>query len=216
MTRSIRGSRRAAVVLGGMAAATGLLASGCGTGQIAETAIKEPSIQGVNTQTPDNGYKIRGLVVEYPGPDGYRAGADAPVSAVIYNDTRSPAIVTVTTDSAHDIVLAGTAGSTASATPDGSTIPDPSAGLSAPPGGPARIEIPALGYAQLNLQGGRYLQLIGLNESLRAGQQVNLVFDFGSGGTISTPVPVSVPLSPVAPPSPVIEVEGGEEGGHGD
>ncbi|MFI6823573.1 hypothetical protein ACIBJE_21920 [Micromonospora sp. NPDC050187] len=246
MTRSIRGSRRAAVLLAG-AAATGLLVSGCGTGQIAETAVKEPSVQGVNTGTPDGTYLVRGLVVDFPGGEGYPAGGDAPLSVVLYNDTPDPVTVTVSTDSAREIVLAG-AGASPSASPAGPSepvTPSPSAPASpsgpasptpadpasptptgqvspsptetAPAGAPPTVEIPPFGYAQLNRQGGRFLQLVGLNEQLRAGQQVNLIFDFGNGKRVTTPAPVGVPLSPQAPPSPIIERhggEGGEEGGH--
>ncbi|OZV79723.1 hypothetical protein CA850_16775 [Micromonospora echinospora] len=252
MTRSIRGSRRAAVLLAGAAAATGLLVSGCGTGQIAETAVKAPSVQGVNTGTPDGTYLVRGLVVDFPGGEGYPAGGDAPLSVVLYNDTPDPVTVTVSTDSAREVVLAG-AGASPSASPSEPTPASPSApaspsvpaspsasgsaspsapGLTSPsptdqvspsptettPAGAApTVEIPPFGYAQLNQQGGRYLQLVGLNEALRAGQQVNLVFDFGNGKRVSTPAPVGVPLSPQAPPSPIIERHGGggeEEGGH--
>ncbi|MEH0982770.1 hypothetical protein [Micromonospora sp. CPCC 205556] len=238
MTRSIRGSRRAALLLSGMAAATALLATGCGTGQVAETANKEPSIQGINVQTPDNEYKVRSLYVEYPGATGYPAGANAPLNAVLYNDTESPVTVTVTTDSAREVVITGQAepgtqagvsspsapataspSASGSASPSGSASASPSESASpspsAPAGEPARIEIPALGYVQLNLQGGRSLQLVGLKESLRPGQQVNLTFDFGNGRTIDTPAPIAVPLTPVPEPSPIIHREGGsgEEGG---
>ncbi|MFG1799209.1 hypothetical protein ACGFI4_03390 [Micromonospora carbonacea] len=253
MTRSIRGSRRAALLLSGVAAATGLLATGCGAGQVAETAIKEPSVQGVNTQTADNAYKVRGLYVEYPGPGGYQAGANAVVNAVLYNDTQSPVTVTVTTDGARDIVISGGASASASpsasasespsegaspsgsaspsegASPSGSGSPSGSAGPSegasegpsaapspsAPAGETARFEIPALGYVQLNVQGGRPLQLVGLNQALLAGQQVNLTFDFGNGRTISTPAPVGVPLTPLPQPSQIVQREGahGAEGG---
>ncbi|MFC8849428.1 MULTISPECIES: hypothetical protein [unclassified Micromonospora] len=235
MTRSIRGSRRAALLLSGVAAATGLLATGCGAGQVAETAMKEPSVQGVNIQTPDNAYKVRGLYVEYPGAEGYQAGANAAVNAVLYNDTQSPVTVTVTTDSARDIVISGGASASASpsasasespsenASPSGSASPSegaaesPSASPSpsAPAGEPARFEIPALGYVQLNVQGGRPLQLVGLNQALLAGQQVNLTFDFGNGRVLTTPAPVGVPLTPLPQPSQIVQREGahGAEGG---
>ncbi|MGB2572305.1 hypothetical protein ACPFP2_28255 [Micromonospora citrea] len=236
MTRSIRGSRRAALLLSGMAAATALLVTGCGAGQVAETANKEPSIQGVNVQTPDNAYKVRGLYVEYPGGEGYKTGGNAGVNTVIYNDTRDPVTVTVTTDSAREIVLTGATGSpspsataspsespsesaspSASGSPSASPSETASPSPSAPAGEPARIEIPALSYVQLTVAGGRHLQLIGLNENLLAGQQVNLTFDFGNGRTISTPAPVGVPLTPAAAPSPIIHREGdlGKEDGHG-
>ncbi|MEU1605314.1 hypothetical protein [Micromonospora matsumotoense] len=259
MTRSIRGSRRA-TLLSGLVGATALLATGCGAGQVSETANKQPSVQGVNVQTSDNAYKVRGLYVEYPGESGLASGANAALNTVIYNDTPDPVTVTVTTDSARQIVLTGTAGSASpsgsaspaeSASPSGSASPSaspsgsaspaetaspdgdaspssdaspsggaspsegasPSAGPSAPAGEPARIEIPALGYVQLNVQNGRHLQLVGLNEALRTGQQVNLTFDFGGGRTVSTPVPVGVPLSPNPPASPIVHREGGEESG---
>ncbi|MDH6461437.1 copper(I)-binding protein [Micromonospora sp. A200] len=240
MTRSIRGSRRAALLLSGMAAATALLATGCGAGQVAETANKAPSIQGINVQTPDNAYKVRGLYVEYPGTEGLRTGVNAALNAVIYNDTRDPVTVTVTTDSAREVVITGKPGSTPppegtapsasasphaespsphaeSPSPSGSASASPSesasASPSAPAGQPARFEIPAQSYVQLNVQGGRYLQLVGLTEALRVGQQVNLTFDFGNGRTIQTGAPIGVPLTPAAPVSPIIEREGGHEGG---
>ncbi|WP_089157519.1 hypothetical protein [Micromonospora sp. NBS 11-29] len=255
MTRSIRGSRGPALLLAGTAAAS-LLLSGCGAGQIAETANKIPSVQGVNVQTSDNLYKVRGLYVQSPGPQGYEAGADAPLNVVIYNDSQAPVTVTVTTDSARDIRLAG-GGSAEGATPTGSptepasaspTATDPSASPSqslevpaspsagesgsaspspsetgsAPAGQPARIEIPALGYAQLNSGNPRFLQLIGLSQKLLVGQQVNLTFDFGDGKVIRTPAPIGIPLTPPAQPSAVVNPrehsgeQGGVEGGsHG-
>ncbi|WBB74116.1 hypothetical protein O7602_00695 [Micromonospora sp. WMMD1128] len=256
MTRSIRGSRRPALLLAGTAAA-GLLLAGCGTGQVAETANKIPSVQGVNVQTSDNLYKVRGLYVQFPGPQGYEAGANAPLNVVIYNDSEAPVTVTVTTDSARDILLTGAAGASGAATPtgsptepasvsptaadpsaspsqslevpaspsageSGSASPSPSESESAPAGQPARIEIPALGYAQLNSGNPQFLQLVGLNQKLVVGQQVNLTFDFGNGQVIRTPAQVGVPLTPEAPPSAVVNPrehaaeEGGVEGGsHG-
>ncbi|MBQ1072400.1 hypothetical protein KBX06_04345 [Micromonospora sp. C31] len=241
MTRSIRGSRRAALLLSGMAAATGLLLSGCGAGQVSETANKEPSVQGVNLSAPNGEYAVRGLLVDFPGTDGYPAGANAVLNAVIYNDSRNPVTVTVTTDSAREVVITGT-GATASppASPSGSPSPDPSGSQPASPGAPespsgsaspeapqspsapespaapagepARIEVAPLSYVQLNTEADRVLQLIGLDESLRSGQNVFVTFDFGNGVTLTGPAPVAVPLTPAARPSPIIEREGGYEG----
>ncbi|MEW2443493.1 hypothetical protein [Micromonospora marina] len=246
MTRSIRGSRGPALLLAGTAAAS-LLLSGCGAGQISETANKIPSVQGVNVQTSDDLYKVRGLYVQFPGPAGYEAGSNAPVNVVIYNDSEKPVTVTVTTDSAREIVLTGSgAGESGAATPTGSptepataspTATDPSASPSqslevpgspsaspspsesAPAGQPARIEIPALSYAQLNAGNPRFLQLVGLNQKLLAGQQVNLTFDFGDGKVVTTPAPIGVPLTPEATPSKIVEPrhvgeDSGVEGGH--
>ncbi|GAA4564659.1 hypothetical protein GCM10023176_11120 [Micromonospora coerulea] len=244
MTRSIRGSGRAALLLAGTAAA-GLLLSGCGTGQVAETANKIPSVQGVNVQTSDNLYKVRGLYVQYPGTEGYPAGADAALNVVIYNDSQAPVTVTVTTEGARDILLTGATPAGAQPSPTVSptepasaspTATDPSASPSeslgasesasatpsapasppAPAGQPARLEIPALGYVQLLATGGGpHLQVVGLKEKLLAGQKVELVFDFGGGRTLKTGAPVGVPFTPGAPPSPIISREGGYEGGEG-
>ncbi|MET8085189.1 hypothetical protein [Micromonospora sp. NPDC005237] len=247
MTRSIRGSRRAALLLSGMAAATSLLASGCGAGQVAETALKEPSVQGVNLTTPNGAYSVRGLLVTYPGTEGYRAGQDAPLNAVIYNDSKSTVTVTVTTQSAREVLISGgsasptpSASESASATPSapesrsaspsatpsetGSSSATPSAPESArasgsasaaAPGQPARIELAPLSYLQLNSEATTQLRLIGLTEALRSGQNVVVTFDFGNGNTVTGQAPIAVPLTPAAPPSPIIEREGGYEGDEG-
>ncbi|MFU8854485.1 hypothetical protein ACNAW0_26415 [Micromonospora sp. SL1-18] len=233
MTRSIRGSGRAALLLAGTAAAASLLLSGCGTGQVAETAIKVPSSQGVNVQTANNLYLVRGLYVQYPGTEGYQPGSDAPLNVVIYNDSTTPVTVTVTTDGARDILLTGSDASGPQASPTNSPT-EPAAGSptpsnpnaspsqalgsgepasaspsaspseSTPTGLPARIEIPAKGYAQLSPSSDRFLQLVGLNDRLLSGQQVSLTFDFGNGETIRTGAPIGVPLTPAAVPSPVV------------
>ncbi len=242
MTRSIRGSRRAALLVAGVAATTGLLLSGCGAGQVSETANKVPSVQGVNVQTANGEYAVRGLLLAFPGIEGYQAGANAVLNAVIYNDSADPVTVTVTTDDAREVVVTGTdataspaqsptgspsatpsAEASATPSPEGTGSPSPDAeptgspSPTAPAGQPARIEIPALSYVQLNTEGRQVLQLIGLNEALRSGQNVFVTFDFGNGHTVTAPAPVAVPLTPAPQPSPIIEREGGYEGqeGHG-
>ncbi|MER7459707.1 hypothetical protein [Micromonospora sp. NPDC126480] len=235
MTRSIRGSRRAALLVSGVAATTGLLLSGCGTGQVSETANKVPSVQGVNAETANGEYAVRGLLLAFPGTDGYEAGANAVLNAVIYNDSPNPVTVTVTTEDAREVVVTATDATAAPAapsptespsatpSPEGTASPGPDATPTGSPSPtasatqPAQIDIPALSYVQLNTEGQQVLQLIGLDESLRSGQNVFVTFDFGDGNTITAPAPVAVPLTPAAPPSPIIEREGGYEGqeGHG-
>ncbi|MFF5178803.1 hypothetical protein ACFY2Q_12360 [Micromonospora sp. NPDC000316] len=252
MTRSIRGSRRAGLLLVGIAAATGLLASGCGTGQVAETALKEPSVQGVSLTTANGAYAVRGLLVDYPGTEGYKAGQDALLNAVIYNDSKSTVTVTVTTESARELVISsGSASATPSAEASGSASPSASASPStsesgspspsatpsgtgsssatpsapesarasgsaspAAPGQPARIELAPQSYLQLNSEATSQLRLIGLNEALRSGQNIVVTFDFGNGNTVTSPVPIAVPLTAPPVPSPIIERLGGhDEGG---
>ncbi|WFE51414.1 hypothetical protein [Micromonospora sp. WMMD1155] len=253
MTRSIRGSRRAALLLSGIAAAS-LLASGCGTGQIAETALKEPSVQGVNLTTDNGSFSVRGLLVDYPGAEGYRAGQDATLGAVIYNDSKETVTVTVTTESAREVVISGGSASPSPSAESTSTSPSPSGSVSpstptsrsaspsvtpsetgsssatpsapesarasgsaspAAPGQPARIELAPLSYIQFNSEATSQLRLIGLTEALRSGQNVVVTFDFGNGNTVTGQAPIAVPLTPAAPPSPIIEREGGYEGDEG-
>ncbi|MBQ1052101.1 hypothetical protein KBX50_27050 [Micromonospora sp. C51] len=239
MRRSIRGSRRAAVLLPGIAAAAGLLLSGCGAGQISETANKVPSVQGANLAAGDGKYAVRGALVAYPGVEGYQAGDNALLNVVLYNDSADPVTVTVTSSNAREVVLTSVAAATSpsptasptaspspeqspegspspdnSASPDSSPAPDESPSPSpteSPSAGPARIEIPPLSYVQLNTEGEQVLQLVGLNEALLAGQNVTLTFDFG-GETVTSPAPIAVPLTPAPEPSPIIERHTGYEG----
>ncbi len=241
MTRSIRGSRRAAVLLPGIVTAAGLLLlSGCGAGQISETANKVPSIQGIDLQADAGAYGVRSVLVAYPGVEGYQAGDNAVLNAVFYNDSPNPVTVTVTSSDAREVVLTtvsaatspsptGSPTPTATSSPEGTPGPDespsgspspgesPTAGVpEAPAGAPARIEIPPLSYVQLNTEGEQVLQLLGLNSAVLAGQNVTVTFDFGGGDSVTTPAPVAVPLSPPPPPSPIIERHTGfeGEGGH--
>ncbi|GIJ21807.1 hypothetical protein [Micromonospora lutea] len=239
MRRSIRGSRRAAVLLPGIAAAAGLLLSGCGAGQISETANKVPSVQGANLQAGDGKYAVRGALIAYPGVEGYQAGDNALLNVVLYNDSPDPVTVTISSPDAREVVLTTVAAATSpsptgspsptdspspeqspesspspgdSPSPDDSPSPSPS---ESPTAGPARVEVPPLSYVQLNTEGEQVLQLLGLNEARLAGQNVTLTFEFG-GETITSPAPIAVPLTPAPQPSPIIErhTEYEGEGGH--
>ncbi|MFC0098870.1 hypothetical protein ACFFKH_15235 [Micromonospora marina] len=67
----------------------------------------------------DGEYAVRGLLLAYPGVDGYPAGGDAPLHAVLYNDSKSPVTVTVTSEDAREVVLVATNRDLpATATPD--------------------------------------------------------------------------------------------------
>ncbi|MBU8861648.1 MULTISPECIES: hypothetical protein [unclassified Micromonospora] len=215
-TRPARRRLRAALVAG--LAAGNLLLAACGAGQIAETAEKDPSIQGVNLSSDNGEYAVRGLLLAYPGVGGYPAGGDAPLHAVLYNDSKSPVTVTVTSEDAREVVLVATNRDLpATSTPDRT----PASG-SPGPGGPtvgsrqpARIDLPPLGFVRFNEQSGRSFALLGLDESLRSGQNATVTFDFGNGQRITGPAPVAASLTPIAPPPAVVEPEeaGIHEGG---
>lgn len=219
MTRSIRG-RRGRLLLAGTVTATALLASGCGAGQIAETANFAPGVPGVSATTPDGRFKIVNLAIAYPGPDGYAAGADAPLILAIHNDTLEPATVEISTTDARAVVLdsgpagasptapesspAGPADATtspdATATPATGTTADP-AGTAPPalpvPTGPARVEVPPTGIVLLNgVTDGPQLRLVGLGRPLVVGEGVTVVFNFG-GQRLELPARVAIPRTPL-------------------
>ncbi|MEW2444730.1 S1C family serine protease [Micromonospora marina] len=80
---------------------------------------------------------------------------------------------------------------------------------------PARVDLPPLGFLRFDEQSGRSFTLLGLDRSLRSGQNATVTFDFGTGRRITGPAPVAASLTPIAPPPAVVEREeaGIHEGG---
>ncbi len=187
MTRSNIGTRRAAALLSGVVAA-GLLLSGCGTGQIAETADTVPAVHGANAElvTEGGSYKLRNVGVVF-NEDGYAAGEDAPLEMALFNDTGEAVTVRISSAGARGVRLVDPS-ATPSPTP---AAPSPSASASepsdsespsespvgsrlpsprrrrlppSPAAGPATVRIPANGFVLLNTTEGRHLELVGLQE----------------------------------------------------
>ncbi|MFC7549799.1 hypothetical protein [Plantactinospora sp. GCM10030261] len=133
MRRSIRGAGRAGLwTTGGVAAAT-LLLSGCGSGQVAETAAQAPAIAGVNVQTDDDSFKVRNLAIGYPGVEGYPSGGNAPLTGALYNDSTDPITVTVRATGVQSVALRS--GTSASNPPGaGQITPGPAGSASVSPG----------------------------------------------------------------------------------
>jgi hypothetical protein len=149
------GTRRA-VLVAGVATVTAAALGACSAGQIAETSLKNSSVQGVNAQNADGSVLIRGLAVAYKDPAGYPAGGKAPIEVNFYNQTTQPITVLVSSQppaagenvvAARSVLLVGgepttpatgipePAGSRPAATPDpdvSDTITQPSADPSAP------------------------------------------------------------------------------------
>ncbi|MEV4704752.1 hypothetical protein [Actinoplanes sp. NPDC049316] len=129
------GTRRA-VLATGVATVAAVALAACSAGQVAETALKRPSNAGVNVDNADRSVFIRNLSVQYPGVEGYAAGEDAPLEVGIFNQTREPITVLVSSQpysgatesqgivSARQIGLVGGGAATPSA--PGSAIPEPS------------------------------------------------------------------------------------------
>jgi copper(I)-binding protein len=88
------GTRRAVLAAGAAAVVAAVLA-GCSAGQVAETSLKRPSDQGVNSDNSDGSVAVRNLSVVYNGTEGYAAGDNAPLELGLYNQTTQPITVTV-------------------------------------------------------------------------------------------------------------------------
>jgi hypothetical protein len=96
------GTRRAALATG-VATLAAVALAGCSAGQVAETALKNPSVYGVNSDSSDRSVFIRNLAVAYPGTAGYPAGADAPLQVGLYNQTKQAITVLVSSQPATDV-----------------------------------------------------------------------------------------------------------------
>ena len=224
MTRSKFRTRRASVLLAGLAvaASASLLMSGCGSGQTSSTADTVAAVDGVNADlTANNGqgsYSVRNLTVAFK-LDGYPSGSDARLSLALYNNTGEPVTVTVTSPAAQAVRLVNPnatpstvpAEPTATPSADATTTPTAPAAQAtqAPVGGPAEITVPPAGFVQLNQQQGSFLLLTGLSQGLNAADSVPVVFDFG-GQQLATQAGLAVPLSPVPRGPKVVPDEGDE------
>ena len=136
------GSRRA-VLSAGVAALAAVAIAGCSAGQVAETAIKRSSSQGVSANNSNNTVGIRDLMVGYHGTAGYAAGDSAPLQVGIYNLTTQEVTVLVSStppgnSAADQTVVSGSmvqliGGSSAPGAPSSGASAEPSAGASAEP-----------------------------------------------------------------------------------
>ncbi|MEV6297778.1 hypothetical protein AB0M02_00055 [Actinoplanes sp. NPDC051861] len=229
------GTRRAALVAGAATVAV-LALGGCSAGQVAETAILDTPIAGVDTETADGSVFVRNLQIQYNGVKGYAAGANAPVELSLYNQTNEPVTVAISSRpleraqvvSASQVGLVSAAAATTPATEASEPAADasePATGESAEPGAssapatpaptvaPARVEIPAQGSALFRPGDAKELQVIGLSEELVPGTAVNLVFEFSNGApSLELQAPVAIPLSPA--PRVAGETGEGEAEGH--
>lgn len=184
----------------------GLALAGCGAGQDAATSSARTSIPGVNAD--DQGVAIRNARVPF-APQGYPAGADAPVELSVINngpepvqlvDQSSPVAGTVTVVSA--VPVGGSTGPGGEEPPSGE---QPPGGEGPPNGGAGPQLLLAPGEAVTAT-----LQVAGLREPLTGIGSLPLVltFDNGAGFTLA------VPSAPPSEPQPREPVEPAEEEEH--
>ncbi|GIF11180.1 hypothetical protein [Actinoplanes teichomyceticus] len=88
------GTRRAALVAGAATVAVIALA-GCSAGQVAETAMLDTPIVGVDANSADDSVFVRDATVQYNGLEGYAKDANAPLQLSLYNQTTTELTVTI-------------------------------------------------------------------------------------------------------------------------
>jgi hypothetical protein len=220
------GTRRAALVAGAATAAA-LALGACSAGQVAETAMLDTPIAGVNAESGDGKVLVRNLQVEYNGVEGYQAQENAPLELSLFNETNESVTVTIssqTTDqrqvvSGKQVGFVSTAtvttpGEVAGASADPSAPVEPSA--SAEPATtvrPAQIKLDPQGAAVFRPTDAAQLQIVGLSGELKPGMTVNLVFEFSNNATpLVVQAPVASPLTPA--PRGSAEIAEETEGGH--
>lgn len=205
------GTRRVAMLAGAATVAAVALA-GCSAGQVAETSLKKPSNQGVNSQNTTGSVLIRNLAVSYNGPAGYQAGSNAPIEVNLYNQTANAITVMVASAppasgapasgvvTAQQVGLLGGAAAAAapSAAPsDSASASAPATAPTAPQPEPARLTIAPLGSVSFLPGDAKTLEAVGLSGKLAPGNQLSLVFKFSDGSPdLAVLAPVAIPLSP--------------------
>jgi hypothetical protein len=86
-----RSTRSAAVTAA--AGLLGLVLTGCGAGQDAQTSLTLPSVPGVNLDAADGSILIRNAYLVFDA-DGYPVAGEAPIQVWIYNTTSRPVRLT--------------------------------------------------------------------------------------------------------------------------
>lgn len=222
-------ARRIAVaaVVAGVAAAVAL--TGCSSGQITQTGSQVAAVPGTDVDAGQ--VALRNLVIQYPGPEGYQAGDDAPLIVRVFNNGLTPITLTgVSADKAGSVSLVGTpevvptteappppATTTAPASPDTTTTAtgeppatataEPTPTPTRAPAAPISITIPPQSFVLLVPGQGSngYLRLDGLTEAITPGESTQVTFTFSDGTTATLPVPLAPPTSEVPRATPIIE-----------
>ena len=108
-------------VLAGLGLVAGLALSGCAAGQVSQTAVQSPTIDGISAQVGT--MSIRNLALEYPTQGSYDKGGDARLRMVIANDSSSgDTLIAVRSNVSSDVTITAAASGAAPAPP---TLPEP-------------------------------------------------------------------------------------------
>ncbi len=140
--------------------------TGCGAGQISQTANQVPTVDGSGAELGN--ISLLDVTLEYPDGGVYEQGDDARLEFVAVN---SAALETDSLVSVSSTAFEGAAG-------DNSDLP---------------IELPANTDVSFT-DDGEVVELTGLTEQLRPTVRVPVTFTFETAGEVTVMVPVAVPL----------------------
>ena len=111
-------------VLAGLVVVGGLALTGCGAGQVAQSAVQSPTIDGISAQVGQ--ISIRNLALEYPDQGTYAKGSDARLRLVLVNESVSDdTLIAVRSNVSADVTITAASAGAASGTPT-LTAPPPS------------------------------------------------------------------------------------------
>lgn len=103
-------------VLAGLVVVAGFTLAGCGAGQVSQTAVQSPTIDGISAQV--GSMSIRNVALEYPTQGLYAKGSDARLRMIIANDsTDSDTLTAVRSNVSSEVTITAAGSAAAGATP---------------------------------------------------------------------------------------------------
>lgn len=102
--------------LAGLVVVAGFALAGCGSGQVSQTAVQSPTIDGTSAQV--GSMSIRDVALEYPPQGLYAKGSDARLRMTIANDaTDGDTLTAVRSNVSSDVTITAAGSAAAGATP---------------------------------------------------------------------------------------------------
>lgn len=103
-------------VLAGLVVVAGFTLAGCGAGQVSQTAVQSPTVDGISAQV--GSMSIRNVALEYPTQGLYAKGSDARLRMIIANDgIDGDTLTAVRSNVSSDVTITAAASAAAGATP---------------------------------------------------------------------------------------------------
>jgi len=103
-------------VLAGLVVVAGFTLAGCGAGQVSQTAVQSPTIDGISAQV--GSMSIRNMALDYPTQGLYAKGSDARLRMIIANDgTEGDTLTAVRSNVSADVTITAAGSAAAGATP---------------------------------------------------------------------------------------------------